>query len=90
MNLVVFSVNLCYTNVISLKKGEKFMFDEKKQILATINTLPNNITLDDSTYTLYLHSKLNKSKNDIKNGRVITIDESKERMRKKYENFNIK
>ena len=41
-------------------------------------------------YTLYLHSKLQKSQDDIKNGRVMTIEESKERMRKKYASFDVK
>ncbi len=66
------------------------MINEKQEILATINTLPDNITWDDAIYTLYLHSELQKSKNDIKNGRVMTIEESKERMRKKYASFNVK
>lgn len=45
--------------------------------------------VDDKNYTLYLHSKLQKSKEDIKKGNVITIEESKERMRKKYVSFDI-
>ena len=31
-----------------------------------------------------------KSNDDIKNGRVMSIEESKERMRKKYANFHVK
>ena len=65
------------------------MINEKQEILATINTLPEDVTWDEAIYALYLHSKLCKSESDIKNGRVMTIEESKERMRKKYENFNI-
>lgn len=65
------------------------MINEKQEILATINTLPEDVTWDEAIYALYLHSKLFKSESDIKNGRVMTIEESKERMRKKYENFNI-
>jgi hypothetical protein len=62
------------------------MVNEKN---STVNTLSNNITQTDTIYSLYLHSKLQKSKKDIKNGNVITIEESKEKMRKKYANFNI-
>ena len=58
------------------------MINEKQEILATVNTLPDNTTWDDAVYTLYLHSKLQKSKDDI--------EESKERMRKKYANFHVK
>ena len=48
------------------------------------NTLTN-----DELYNLYLNSKLQKSIDDIKNGRVMTIEESIERMKKKYEDFHI-
>lgn len=65
------------------------MINEKQEILATVNTLPEDTTWDDATYTLYLHSKLQKSQEDIKNGRVMTIEESIERMKEKYEGFNI-
>ena len=66
------------------------MINEKQEILATVNALPEDTTLDDAIYTLYLHSKLQKSQDDIKNGNVLTIEESKERMRKKFANFDIK
>lgn len=62
------------------------MIDEKKEI---VNTLPDDITCDNSIYALYLHSKLQKSQDDIKNGRVMTIKESKERMKKKYASFDV-
>lgn len=52
------------------------MINEKQKIIATVNTLPEDTTLDDAIYTLYLHSKLQKSQDDIKNGRVMTIEES--------------
>lgn len=59
------------------------MTNEKQESLTTVNTL-----IDD-TYTLYLQSKLKKSQEDIKNGKVLTIEESKERMKEKYANFDI-
>lgn len=66
------------------------MINEKQEIIATVNTLPDNTSWDDATYNLYLHSKLKKSQDDIKNGRVMTIEKSKERMRKKYASFDVK
>jgi len=66
------------------------MINEKQKIIATVNTLPDDITWDDAIYTLYLHSKLQKSKDNIKNGKVMTVEESKERMRKKYASFDVK
>lgn len=68
------------------------MINEKQQILGVINTLPDNTTWDDALYTLYLHSKLEKSREDIKNGRVITLQELKNyinRLEEKYEADNI-
>ena len=47
-------------------------------------------TFLDALYNLYLFIGVTKSMNDIKNGNVMTVQESKERMRKKYANFNIK
>lgn len=51
------------------------MINEKEQILETVNTLPDDTTWDDALYTLYLRSKLEKSREDIRNGRVITLEE---------------
>ena len=66
------------------------MTSKKQEILATVNTLLDDTTWDEAIYTLYLHSKLQKSQEDIKNGRVMTVKESKERMRKKYASFDVK
>ena len=63
------------------------MINNKQEIIATVNTLPDDTTCDDAIYTLYLHSKLQKSQDDIKNGKVMTVEESKERMRKKYKSY---
>lgn len=60
------------------------MIKEKKAISTKVNTI------DKGTYIMYMHSKLKKSRNDIANGRVMSIEESKERMRKKYESFDVK
>lgn len=60
------------------------MINEKKEIISSVDTLPN-----DTIYTLYLHSKAQKSKDDIKNGKTMSIEESKEKMKTKYANFDI-
>lgn len=66
------------------------MSSEKQQILEIVNTLPDDTTLEDAIYALYLKAKVKKSESDIKNGRVMTVEESKERMKNKYENFDVK
>jgi len=65
------------------------MINEKKQILQTVNTLPDNTTWEDALYTLYLHTKLKRSEEDIKNGRVITLEELDREMEAKYEGYSI-
>ena len=49
------------------------MITEKQRILETVNELP-----DDAIYTLYLRSKLEESKKNIKEGNTITLEELKE------------
>ena len=54
------------------------MNNVKEQIIDTINKLPDNTTWDDAIYALYLNSKLKKSKDDFKRGRILTLQELKE------------
>lgn len=58
---------------------------KKNQIINELNSLD----LVSENYSKYLHSKLQKSKKDISNGNVLTIEEAIERMKAKYEDFNI-
>ena len=61
--------------------------------IETISELLKNASTDDGTfygalYDLYLFIGLAKGIDDIKNGRGMTLEESKERMMRKYENYN--
>lgn len=47
-------------------------------------------TFLDALYNLYLFIGITKSMNDIKNGNVMTVQESKERMMQKYESYSAK
>lgn len=62
--------------------------DFMKQTLNQVNTQEN--TLYDFIYNLVFFISLKESEDDIKNGRVMTIEESKERLMKKYGNLDIK
>lgn len=62
--------------------------DFMKQTLNQVNTQEN--TLYDFIYNLVFFISLKESEEDIKNGRVMTIEESKERLMKKYGNLDIK
>lgn len=50
------------------------MINEKQQILEKINTLPED---NDAMYRLYFNAKLAKSRENLKNGNVITLKELK-------------
>lgn len=61
--------------------------DFMKKTLNQVNTQDN--TLYDFIYDLIFFMSLKESEEDIKNGRVITIEESKARLMQKYGNLNI-
>ena len=61
--------------------------DFMKKTLNQVNTQDN--TLYDFIYDLILFMSLKESEEDIKNGRVMTIEESKARLMQKYGNLNI-
>lgn len=62
--------------------------DFLKKTLSQVNTQDN--TLYDFIYDLVFFMSLKESEEDIKNGRVMTIEESKERLMQKYGNLNIR
>ena len=62
--------------------------DFMKKTLSQVNTQEN--TLYDFIYNLIFFISLKESEDDIKNGRAMTIEESKERLMQKYGNLNIK
>ena len=45
--------------------------------------------LYDFLYDLFFYMSLKESEEDIKNGKVMTLEESKERMKEIHENFNL-
>ena len=68
-----------------------FNYEKLKEMLENknqVNTQDN--TLYDYIYNLLFFISLKESEEDIKNGRVMTIEESKERLMQKYGNLTIK
>ena len=62
--------------------------DFMKKTLNEINTKEN--TLYDFIYNLVFFISLKESEEDIKNDRVMTIEESKERLMQEYEYLDLK
>lgn len=61
--------------------------DFMKKTLNQVNLQEN--TLYDFIYNLVFFISLKESEDDIKNGRVMTIEESKERLMQEYEHLNL-
>ena len=61
--------------------------DFMKKTLSEVETKEN--TLYDFIYNLVFFISLKESEDDIKNGRVMTIEESKARLMQKYGNLDI-
>ena len=61
--------------------------DFMKKTLNQVNTQEN--TLYDFIYNLVFFISLKESEDDIKNGRVMTIEESKARLMQEYEYLNL-
>ena len=55
------------------------MINKSKENLKESKTLT-----EDELYNMYFMEKLRRSMDDIKNGRVMTIEESKRRLREEY------
>ena len=62
--------------------------DFMKKALNEVNT--NENTLYDLIYNLVFFMSLEESGEDIKNGNVMSVEESKERLMSEYENLNLK
>lgn len=54
------------------------MLTAKEVALEVINSLPDNCSLDDISYRLYLRRKLERSAKDIEEGRVYSTEEARE------------
>lgn len=61
--------------------------DFMKRTINQVDTQEN--TLYDYIYNLIFFISLKESEEDIKNGRVMSIEESKARLMQKYANLNI-
>jgi predicted transcriptional regulator len=53
--------------------------DDVKQI---IDNLPDDCSLEDIQYTLYVRKKIQQGQNDLNEGRIVTREEMEKRMSK--------
>lgn len=61
------------------------MINEKEQTLEILNTISNEGDFDNE----YIKELVKETEEDLKNGRVMSIEEAVEKMQKKYDEFYI-
>jgi len=49
----------------------------KQEVIKAISTLPENASIDDMMYRLYVIEKVRKGKEAVKNGEIVSVDELK-------------
>jgi hypothetical protein len=54
----------------------------KEEILEILKQVPDNSTLEEIQYHLYVRQKINRGIKDVEEGRIITQDEMERRMAK--------
>ena len=65
------------------------MIQVKNEVAENLKSISNTQSLDEIFYTLYLKIKLARSEDDIKNGRVTSLEDFEKEMEALYEHYNI-
>lgn len=58
------------------------LLSTKEKLINFIKSLPDNLTVEEITYRLYVNERIIKAQQQIKNGNFLTHEEAKERMKK--------
>lgn len=53
----------------------------KKEVLQTIEKMPDTATMEEIMHRLYVLDKISKGRDAVRQGKVVTIDELKKEMR---------
>jgi hypothetical protein len=61
---------------------EKDMKTAKEEVREIINRLPDDISLEEIQYHIYVHQKILRGLKDVKEGRVFSNEEMKKRIAK--------
>ncbi len=54
----------------------------KEKVIHFIKSLPDDLTVEEITYRLYVNERIIKAQQQMKNGNFLTHEEAKERMKK--------
>jgi hypothetical protein len=66
--------------VMALAGGGCVMSPTKQAAIELINSLPDDCTLDDIQYHLFVRRSVERGLKDIENGRVLSVDEMERRV----------
>jgi hypothetical protein len=53
----------------------------KDEIIHSLSSLPETATYEDAMYRLYVLEKINRGREDVRNGRTITVEQLREEMK---------
>jgi hypothetical protein len=54
----------------------------KQEVIKAISTLPENVSIDDIMYRVYVIEKVRKGKEAVKEGETVSVDELKREIKK--------
>ena len=54
----------------------------KDSVIDFVKNLPDDLTVEESAYKLYLDERINKAQKQMKEGNYLTHEEAKERLKK--------
>ena len=54
----------------------------KEKVINFVQNLPEDLTVEEITYRLYINERIIKAQQQIKDGQFLTHEEAKERMKK--------
>jgi len=57
------------------------MHTVKEEIINSMSSLPETATYEEAMYRLYVLEKINRGREDVKNGRTITIEQLRQEMK---------
>lgn len=65
-----------------INEEDRVVQTAKQEVEEMLHHLPDNSSIEDIQYHLYVLEKIRKGQNDIANGRGCTHEEAKERLKK--------
>ena len=72
-----------YTLNVSVPAESESM-ETKRTVRELLERLPDDCTIDDVLYHLYVLQSIARGRNDVENGRTLSHDEVAEQLRKKW------